>query len=320
MATNIINNPNCETTLGNTGMPTCPIDPGIIIGGFLADPTFTIPKASCTDVATVKAFLQAATLAEGAGRIFPLPTFEEVADSTEEPKEETLGFGAKQVIMEGKMIHTWRFLAGGLWLLSRLRTFNSRNMTAFYYTKDSIIATDDGDSGMKGFSLSQFYAFPIKLNDGSKGNQYRFRITESDSSQWDNYAVMKVSGLDPTTDFSPVSTILGVLDIVLTVISSSSATCVLSIKTLGDKTNLLSTYDTEFANAAAYVMVDDAGGAETITSATVNGAKDQVTLGFSALGADTYLVKLANAAALHALGIGGHPTYGYESNTVTFTV
>lgn len=315
MAT-ILNNPNCSSSLGNTGLPTCSVDFAQIVGAIFVDPTFNITSAQLATTAALKTALQNATLAApGAGRIYPLPRFEEVTDNSTDPKEETLGFGASVVIMESKNQHTWRFLKGGMGVNSKLRTFNYKNYSVLYLTDKEIIGVADGSGGMYGFSTSQIYTYPVKLNDGSKGNQYRIKIVESNVGEWDTYAVALCND-GTATGWNPQSSLLGLLDVTLDDFSSTVTDIILTAVTTLDQSDIVSVYATELADPTAWVVKSLAGVTQTVTAAVVDEPNKQVILS-GTFDAGGVTVTMAAPAALAALSIGGPPSSGFEANTIT---
>lgn len=325
MATSIMNNPYCGQSAGNTGLPTCPEDFGFVVGGALVPSSFIIEEADMATPAALKARLQAATLLPaGSGRIYPLPRFEEVTDQSTDPTEETLGFGTILTIKEGKFIHTWRFIQGGMWLVRKLRQFNNQNYKIIYFTDEKVIMTDGSTTGSKaaiGFAVSQFYCNKVKLNDGTKANQYSFKVSESNPAEWDNYAILNCAV--GTGAFNPQTAVLGLLDITLSKVAATTTKFTIEAFTAADQQNLVSLYATEMAaaGAGAWVVKDSTGIAQTPDSVALTTLDDGVEINFSpALASGSYTVELAAPAALAALNIGGPPVSGYESDILTVTV
>lgn len=312
----VINDPECNVIYGNTGIPACPIDPGLIYGGALVDTSFSLTP---TEVLTIKAQLQAAAVADGKARLFPLPRYEDIVDGTEDPTEETLGLGASLMLREGKMVKTIRFLKGGLCLLKNLRTFNTKdNIGIFHYAteldgKHQIIGTLDSDGKLRPMALNQFYAYPVKLSDGKVGNQYRAKISEENPSDWDNYGVVQV-------DFDPLAEVKGVVDLVLEAATPVTDTVVITVKTKCDLVNVYDDLSTLLADPDAWVATKD-GVAVTIDGVAVEPITKGFTLQITGATGD-HVITLATAAALAVLGIGGGNSNGYEasnSETVTLT-
>src|SRR5574343_3817 len=98
MAT-ILNDPGCVTAAGNTGNPGCFVAMKAIKGMILvpAGTTYTI-----TTLAAFKTALQAATLAAGAARIYPIGPFEETTDNSTAMSPIELGHGGSLPGKEGK--------------------------------------------------------------------------------------------------------------------------------------------------------------------------------------------------------------------------
>lgn len=316
MATSILNNPNCTSDVGNTGLSQCPIELGLVIGGALVPQSFNVPAASMVSLTAFKAYLQAATIANVNERIFPLPVFHEVTDQSTEPKEETLAFGAVQTIMEGKRVTLFRFLSGGLDIVAQLRKFNGKNYKLIYWTNKQVIGTSDGEGGMLGFATYQLYTAPVKLADGTKGNIYTIKIGEENVAEWDNYAVVDCSV--GTGNFNPSTAILGILDVTLANEGAYTTEIDLSVVTRADKIDLTNTYDTEFADPTVWIVKDSLGVEQTIDTVEVDTENKIVKL-VGTFPAATYTVTMIATAALAAKNIGGPPVSGYEANTISVT-
>jgi len=301
------------------GNPACPVEPGLIYGDIIMDASFSLTPAN---VLAIKTQLQAKTLLAGKDRIFPLPQWEDITDNQEEPTEEKLGLGTPIIVREGKQSKTVRFIEGGLCLLKNLRTFNTKKNLAILHIaktldgKYQFIGTLDSSGNLRGMSLNQFFAYPIKLQDGKTANQYRAKITEESPSDWDNYAVVVV-------DFNPLEEIKGVLDLVLTAATPSIDTVDITVKTKCDSINVYDDLGDLLADPDAWTATFSDGTIKTITSVEkVAGTKAFKIYIDMTSGAETgvYTISLATPVALAALGIGGGSDNGYESNTVDVTL
>jgi hypothetical protein len=202
--------------------------------------------------------------------------------------------------------------------VAQLRKFNGQNYKIIYWTDKQVAATQDGEGGMLGFATYQIYTHPVKLADGSKGNQYLIKIGEENAAEWDNYAVVDCSvGVGA---FNPQTSILGILDVTLASEGAYTTEIDLSVVTRADKIDLTNTFDTELADPTVWIIKNSLGVEQSILSVDVDVEnKKVIILPTTSFSAGTYTVTMITPAALHAKGIGGPPVSGYEANTIKVT-
>ncbi len=310
----IVNIPLCTTALGNTGVPSCYFVPKKIKGIFIVDRSFKIEAANLATEALFKAALQAASLATGKGRIYPVANFEAITDNSEELQKETTGYGFQKIAREGLYDFTFEYSEGGMCLHKQLRKFNNSSSLAVMMIDDEnklfgqII---DGD--LYGFTAGNFFAHKVKMNDGSASAKFMINFQLTDPSELnDRFGIIPCS-------FDVTGSIKGILDITVSQSSVVAGTAkVLLTQVLGGS-NLYIDFADLFADTDAWVVKNASTGATvTITSVAKNAAISGWDISFTGTGGFT--IQTASAAALAALGIGGSPDSGYESDVLSVTM
>jgi hypothetical protein len=159
---------------GNTGVPQCYMDLAPINGIILTPIGYTLTKAEIAS--TLLSKLQTSTLAARANRIYPVLNFVDIKDNTEQPSYQTLGFGRKVLLKEGKYSFEASYLDGGLCLSNQLRNFNYTKWAAFLVDANGVlVGTKVGDNIMA-IPLNLFYASPYGIATSSQAASYKLNI------------------------------------------------------------------------------------------------------------------------------------------------
>lgn len=312
---NTINAIECGTNVKNTGVCDCFLDPKLISGAIL------IPKARVltqAEVNAIQATLEGLVEAPKASRIFPIQNFVAVTDSSEEPTNQTFGYGSIEPVREGNYNLIFQYRQGGVNLSNALRSFNgltAKYAVLFIENQNILIGTKKADingaDGIAGIPLEVLYNFPWKVNDGT--NLASYRIQFGFRPEWvnENIAFAKVA----TTDYM-LSELVGIEDITLTIVATDEALDTVDITATTDcgSTNLYDLFDDELAQATAWIVKDAAGNLITHTVAK-NTATEGWTITYTTAElteGDT--IELAAPTVLAAAPIN---VSGYESNTVT---
>lgn len=316
MANTILNTKSCDTELGNTAVPKCALDPALIKGGFLVPPGFELTAAQLATSATLQTALAAAILDIPSKRVYPLPPFEAVTDSSEDVTTQTLGYGTPVTIREGKNVWIFQYLVGGVCLNNQLRTFNKAGYRVIFIDDDNTgLATKNktGD-GAVGITLADYYAYPWKLNDGSNTTAYRLKFVFDPKyiNDWvaffnpSDFNLIELTGLQQVY-LSKISRVLGVIKV------TASVGCG------GD--NMHDLYASELADETLWTAVNAATGA-SIPITTV--ADDTVDNGWTITldtatsppyTAGAVVISLAAPSVLAAAGVDG-----YASKPLSVTI
>ncbi len=308
----VLNDPGCVVAMGNTGLPDCPVTPDKIIGAILIDKSYVFESA---DVASASAFLtklKSLTLLSGKNRAFPIFRFEELTDNTEDETVATLGYGAKQVVKDGKYDWTFRITAGGLCLHNNLRTFNKADKKVLFVDDSGMIYGTNGSSGFTGFSMDFFYAKPFKLNDGSNPPIFNVRFALSKPKEFNEDAAYIKMAVDVEEN------VKGISDVNISEVSLLAGTANVAVKTACDKLNLFDTYADDLADPALWIVKDSSGDAVSVTGVVKVLASEAWAVSFTGTGEHT--IQLATPSDLADAGVGGAPANGFESDVLTVTM
>jgi hypothetical protein len=206
-------------------------------------------------------------------RIYPVPNFFSFKDSSEKAVEQKFDYGQVQTVRDGIMDWQFEFRLGGLNLSNALRGYNGYAWSfLFIDSKNQLVGTQAVDSTgaatIGAISPIEFYQDPFVPNDGKKLATYtsKFRFL----AVYVNELVAYVT----TAPFNIVSTIKGLIDVVLT--GSESSTPGIYNVTVTSRVggvNVGALYSTALASASLWVANNTAtGSAITITGVTWNAA------------------------------------------------
>jgi len=299
----------CGSIGDNTGPVPCDVTRGVPKFAFVGGKVFQ-PSDYATPTAFTTAFKAAAKLAKGdTSKLFPFPEFQGNADKTDANKEGTLGYGFKQVLLEGRPAYEFDVLIGQT-QFQKLRKFN-RTIAPVFISDDANnmwgLAKSDGT-----FVGNDAYIFVTgnPFGDGSKN--IVAKIT---------FSFVSVSDFHDSSAYFPLSfnpnEVKGLLDVVLSEASAHSTNVyhiagnVLTAK-LGTSINVAQTFGATLASAALWTLVKDSDGSSvTITSVALNsgGLYYDFTIdstAYTALASGTKLrIGLATPATLDAASVTG---------------
>ena len=299
----------CGLIGDNTGPVPCDVTRGVPKFPFVGGKVFQ-PSDYATQTAFQTALKTSVKLANGnTSKLFPFPEIQGNAEKTDANKEGTLGYGFKQVLLEGRPAYEFDVLVGQT-QFQKLRKFN-RVIAPVLIADDANnmwgVAKSDGT-----FVGNDAYIFVTgnPFGDGSKN--IVAKIT---------FSFVSVSDFNDSSAYMPLNfnpnEVKGLLDVVLSELSAHStnvyhiAANVLTAK-LGTKINVASTFGADLADETLWTLVKDSDGTSvTITSVAVNSAGtgfdftiDSTAYGALASGAKLR-VGLAVPATLDAAGVTG---------------
>lgn len=254
----------CGLIGANTGPVSCDVTRGVPKFAFVGGKVFQ-PSDYATGTAFQTALKASAKLPNGnTSKLFPFPEFQGNADKTDANKEGTLGYGFKQVLLEGRPAYEFDVLIGQT-QFQKLRKFNrtiapvfisddANNMWGVYKTDGTFVGND-----------AYIFVTGNTFGDGSKN--IVAKIT---------FSFVSVSDFHDSSAYFPLnfnpSEVKGLLDVVLSEATANStnvyhiAANVLTAK-LGTKINAASTFGADLADDALWTLVKDADGTSvTITS------------------------------------------------------
>lgn len=297
---------------GNTGKPDCGFNPKNVVMAFLTHKSKTFADADLAP-ASLEATLQAAIVASGKDRIYPVQPFAQFDDKSEEAKMATHGYGDKEFTGDGKYHWQFRILKGSVCYQKNLRKHNYRSdLRAIFVDREwNVFGTLTSEGELAGMKLSDFFADKVKLSNGSDPSIYTVDFVLTDPTElMDAPAFVKAT-------FNVLDSCQGILDVTLTAGTLASGSIkVTAAKTIGGK-SMYDDYADELAAAGAWVLTK-AAAPVTISGVAKDAAIEGWTVTFTGTG--VHKLTMADPATLASLGVGGAPDAYYESDILTVTV
>ena len=172
---------NCNTGVGNTGLPSCTINIEQLTGLLLTFDGFKIPAASLTDFYTMFAYLQAATLnADPLMRIYPLNIIEGLTDNTTAPEKKMSGYGNTKGIIEQTPQFELELERHGIHFYKNLRKWNGRkNVRAYWVDKGFIGGYKDSNGDLQPMELDIFFK-QVKVGNVADITKYMCEVELKD--------------------------------------------------------------------------------------------------------------------------------------------
>jgi len=298
------NNLACGTTRGNTGLAQCAEDFGYPEFFILTPIDFSMTIANAQLLATWAAAIND----DQSDRIYPLPRiFKRELDSEDDQYEEGDG-GKIDFLREGKIKGTYHFEDISLCNHKQLRKHNGTKNRVFTITNTGyILGTTADDINFKGILLDLFRV--EKRGQGTPENKQRtkIRIQENDPAEWNDRGYW-INPPEASTAWNALDELVGLKDVNIAVVSSSSATVILSVTTNCGGEVVTGMAEGDFTITGAVE------GAQTASSFTDNGDGTYTFTFAPALSADTYTCALADPA--------DQTTQGYEqfNTSPTFVI
>lgn len=265
----ILNQTNCGTTGGNTGIPDCAVMIKNWKYGFLVPLSFAVPAASLISESAFLTYMQAAAQEDNPSqRIYPLPPIEAVTDNTEEPVSETIG-GTAFFVRDGKYNLTARYVKGGNCVSNALRKFNNGNYALIGVDGAGLVfgtrvgAADE----LRGIPLDNFNARAFRFATDSTISNYSFNVVFDAAYINEGLAFVQ-------TNLADMLGVTGLQNITLSLVAPRTTnTFTVQAKAGCAGINLYDLYATELADVTNYEVTRN-GLVVAITSvATAPGSK-----------------------------------------------
>lgn len=312
-----INKIFCGTDVKNTGVCDCFFDPKLITGGLLIPANKVFTEEELKDE-NIQATMETAIADAKNLRVFPLPTFLNVTDNSEDDVVQTFGYGPKEDVREGDYDWLFAFRKGGLNLSNAMRTFNgliSKYRLVMFESQNTIIGTTrkdvNGDNGLGGIPLVNLKTQKWKINDGTNLTGYGTKVGFRPEYINELIAFKKVS----ITSYL-LSELAGLEDIKLTIVETDEEADTVLVTATSDcgSTDMYDDFADALAQAGAWVVKNEAGDtiAKTVT-------KDDAAKGWliTYTTADVTDGDTITLIAPSLLGEAPYNVSGYEADTVT---
>jgi hypothetical protein len=297
---NILNLANCATpdSVFNVGVPLCDLAKKKMKGVILCDKGVSF---SGSDIASAAAFIAAVktkTTAARGGRVYPIFDINNFEDSTGDPSTGGIGNLTTATIITNDAVPAFRFgYAGTEARHKRIAAMISSSVDVLFVDEGfTVFGTDDGNSGIKGYSVLQAYVYTSKFIVSDAVNQYSFRLTLGSIAEY------RDSSLYVSTNSGIVGA-KGLIDVQL--VNKSNVSNVYKIDAIADGgTNLASLYGADIAGLTWTITNQQTGAAIVVTSVAYDSTLVCFTVtvdstAYTALGTgDKFQVNGPTAAAL----------------------
>jgi len=271
------------------------------------DQSVTFDSTDCATVAALITAMQAAGLATGLNRIFPIHKILNITDNSETPVKQTGGFGQEKYVRDGKYMWDIEFNEVGIGYWSKLRKLNDvGNLKVLLIFNDEyLVGTDDESDGIKGLSISAKYFHPWKISDGANPAKYVLSLSLAKPLELNEDITYIKFGQ------SIEDVVKGNIDVELILVASDSTSVTIKPVTSVGKVNLFDTYAADLDAAGAWV-VSKAGVAVVPASVAQDTVNEAIKIPLTTP-SGAHVFSLEDAVALAALGIGGAGDGGFET-------
>lgn len=293
-----LNKPLCNQGGSNTGVPECDFVPGRIIGAILVNKSRVFSGVELEDfLGTLKKAAQAAVK----DRIYPVFRFGTLNDGSVEPTAAALGIGYEKYINDGSYKLTFPLVNGSACYAEHIRKFNGNKYACLLVHDNGITGTRTEDGGVRGFTLSQFYAHKPKMGDDANATTYNVEIAMPNPREFvDQLAFLN-------TDKDVEYEVKGVRDYLMVQKSATAEKVTADIIDACSKQSVLDIYGDELADTTLW---------DGVTAVVLEGN----VLSFTGEFTNGTQLKSKGVAALAEKGIGGYPEYGVEIAPLTVKI
>jgi len=263
---------NCASpdSVFNVGIPPCDLAKKKIKGVIFADKGV---RFSTSDTASVAAFIAAvktkAAAARG-GRVYPMFDILNFEDSTGDPATGSVGNLSTATIVTNDAVPAFRFGYNGTEARYRRVSAIAGAQLDMFIVDDqwAVYGTLDGDE-FAGFSVLQAYSYTSKFIVSDSVNQYSFRVTLADITEYRDNSVYVVTN-------SGLSAASGLVNVQMSKLSNASN--VHKIKMIADGgTDMEPLYGAAIAALTFTATNLETGAAFTVTSTADDTTLDALT-------------------------------------------
>lgn len=295
---NELNKPMCNQSGSNTGVPDCDFIPGRIVGVILVNKSRVFSGVELDDLLGT---LKKAAQGPVKDRVYPVFRFGTMNDGSAEPTAAALGIGYEKYINDGSYKLTFPLVNGSACYAEHLRKFNGNRYACLLVHDNGLTGTRTDDGGVRGFTLSQFYAHKPKLGDDANVTTYNVELAMPNPREF----VDRLAFLNTDKDIE--YEVKGNRDYLMVQKTASAETVTVDIIDSCSKQSVLPVYGDELADTTLWegpTAVVLAGGLLSFTGEFTNGA----------------VIKSKDVAALAEKGVGGYPENGIEITPLTVKI
>lgn len=285
-----LNKPLYSQGGSNTGVPDYDFVPGRIVGAILVNKSRVFSGVELEDfLGTLKTAAQAAVKE----RVYPVFRFGTLNDGSVEPTAAALGIGYERYINDGSYKLTFPLVNGSACYVEHLRKFNGSKYACLLVHDNGVTGTRTEDGGVRGFTLSQFYAHKPKMGDDANATIYNVEIAMPNPKEF----VDRLAFLN--TDKDVEYEVKGVRDYVMVQKSATAESVTADVVDASSKQSILGIYGAELAEKELW---------EGIATVAIAGG----LLSFAGEFANGKLICSKGVEALAEKGVGGNPECGVE--------
>lgn len=277
----IINKANCASpdSVFNTGKPGCDLAKGKMKGVIFVDRGVVFTAAECASIVTFIAALKEKTIAPRGQRAYPVFDLLNFEDNTGDPSTGGIGNLSTATIITSDAIPAFRFgYNGSEARMTRMSLMAGASLDVLFVDQNFAVYGTASGSDLKGFAVLQAYHDTSKFIVGDSVNQYSFRVTLGDITEYrdlskyvvTNQGILTARGLvnaelrflsrasnvwtydliaDGGTDLPPLFAALGTLDADYSATADGAALTITGVAIVGGK--LAVTYDNTAYGALA---------------------------------------------------------------------
>jgi hypothetical protein len=265
---------NCasQDSVFNVGTPLCDLAKKKMKGVILADSGVTFTGSEIASVAAFIAAVKTKTTAARGGRVYPIWDINNFEDNTGDPATGGIGNLSTATIVTQDAVPVFRFGYSGTEARhKRLAVMAGMTLDVFFVDEGyAVYGTDDGSGGFKGFDVLQAYAYTSKFIVADAINQYSFRLTLGDITQYRDTSLYVVAN-------SGLAAAVGLINIKL--VELSNASNVYKIKAIADGGTDIEPLHGAALAALTWTAVNlQTGAAFTITSVADDTSLDAFTI------------------------------------------
>lgn len=265
---------NCASpdSIFNVGIPPCDLAKKKIKGVIFADKGVRFTSAETASVAAFLAAVKTKTTAARGGRVYPVLDILNFEDQTGDPATGSVGNLSTATIITNDAVPAFRFGYNGTEARhARMAAMAGAQLDMFIVDDQwAVYGTLDGDD-FAGYSVLQAYAYTSKFIVSDSVNQYSFRVTLADITEYRDKSIYVV------TNASLATAGAGLVNVQLSKLSNASN--VYKIKMIADGgTDMEPTYGAAIAGLTFTAVNLETGAALTITSVADDTALDALTV------------------------------------------
>jgi hypothetical protein len=230
--------------------------PGLIRSIITTKKDFSFASADYASLAAFETALQNAIIAGYASRVYLWPDFIASEDVSEENIYEDTPYTMLDV-RDGN--YRYRFyIKQSLKMHKRIFTHKAYNGRVFLIdTENQVLGTRDSDLNFMGFNLQLLKPEKMKVTDGSVSTKSPFLLCLANSKEWDQSGHILEAEVA-----AAVNTVDRLADVTVTVVTQTTASLVVDVKTTDDSVGVSGLV------VADFTCLDGSAAAQTLTGAT----------------------------------------------------